>query len=85
MNPAYNSPLIVKLREQCLRRGAAGIKGIGRMWRQFDNNNNGRVCLDEFVMGIKNHNIDFTTNESVLLFSDVDQDGSGNFHEFNVI
>jgi hypothetical protein len=76
----YNSQesyLLEKLREECLKRGAAGIKGIGRMWRQIDNNCSGTINLEQFQLGIMNHNIDFTPQESVQLFENIDKNCNG--------
>lgn len=81
MNQA-GSPLIQKLREQCLRRGASGIKGIGRMWTQIDDDENRSLDLKEFQEGILNHNISFTIDEIQQLFKEFDKDNSGNFLSF---
>ncbi len=73
----HESFLLEKLREECLKRGAAGIKGIGRMWRQIDNERRGTISIEEFQEGITNHNINFTPQESAQLFEEIDKNGNG--------
>ena len=77
MYQIQNNYLLEKLREECLKRGAAGIKGIGRMWRQIDNDSKGTINLEQFQLGIRNHNISFTPQESVQLFEDIDKNENG--------
>ena len=71
-----DSPLIIKLREQLLRRSESGIKGIGRMWTQLDDNQNRQLCFEEFKKGLINHNISFTIEEMTSLYKEFDTDGN---------
>ncbi len=69
--------LINKLREQLLRRGAAGIKGIGRFWTQVDDDSSRSLTFKEFHDGLINHNVVLTSDEISQIFKDFDKDGSG--------
>jgi Ca2+-binding EF-hand superfamily protein len=77
MTVQTNSSLIIKLREQLLKRGAAGIKGIGRMWSQIDDDFSRYLSFKEFHDGLINHNVIMTSDEITQLFKEFDQDGSG--------
>lgn len=69
-------PLILKLRDQLLGRGVAGIKGIGRMFKQLDDDQNKTLTFQEFKDGLINHNVSFTNDEMTSLFKVFDKDGS---------
>lgn len=82
--------LIERFREECLKRGASGIKNrlrklrthsltlklkgiksIGRLWVQLDDNHSGDLSFAEFENGILNHNIKLSRNEIASLFKEV--------------
>lgn len=71
-----DSPLILKLRQQLLGRGVAGIKGIGRMWKQLDDDQSRSLDFREFRDGLINHNISFTNEEITALYKEFDNDGN---------
>jgi hypothetical protein len=71
-----DSPLIIKLREQLLGRGVAGIKGIGRMWTQLDDDQSRQLEFREFKDGLINHNVSFTNDEITALYREFDTDGN---------
>lgn len=79
-----NSSTMEKLREQCLLRGAASIKGIGRLFKQLDDDQNRTLDLYEFSNGILNHNIKLTNEECQQLFHEFDVNNSGtiDYNEF---
>ena len=71
-----DSSLILKLRQQLLGRGVAGIKGIGRMWKQLDDDQSRSLDFREFRDGLINHNISFTNEEITALYKEFDKDGN---------
>lgn len=73
------------LREACLRRGASGIKGIGRTFRIYDDNGSKRLDLDEFRNGMRDYGVtELSDVDMEQLFQHFDQDGNGqlSFDEF---
>jgi calcyphosin len=76
--------LVVKLRDECLKRGAAGIKGISRIWRIIDDDDSKTLSLQEFEKGIRDFGIGFSKEETQEIFKHFDKDSSGSldFNEF---
>lgn len=82
---AENQRLIKILRSECLSRGfAAGIKGLGHVFRTMDTDFSKRQCFEEFKNGIKLYGIKMDDSELFKLFNafDNDQSGSIDFVEF---
>jgi len=79
-----NITLLEKLRNQCLARGASGIKGLGRTFKIMDDDGNKQISFPEFKKGLHDYGCDVTASQSQELFSDLDKDGSGalDFDEF---
>uniref|UniRef100_A0A8I3MVM6 UDP glycosyltransferase 3 family, polypeptide A2 n=3 Tax=Canidae TaxID=9608 RepID=A0A8I3MVM6_CANLF len=75
---------IERLRLQCLARGSAGIKGLGRMFRIMDDNNNRTLDFKEFVKGLNDYAVVMEKQEAEELFRRFDKDGNGtiDFNEF---
>lgn len=75
---------IDKLRNQCLQRGASGIKGLGRTFRIMDDNVDKKLSQDEFLTGLQDYGLEFGAADVNNLFNDLDKDGSGtiDFTEF---
>ncbi|XP_003504208.1 calcyphosin-like protein [Cricetulus griseus] len=75
---------IERLRLQCLARGSAGIKGLGRVFRIMDDNNNRTLDFKEFLKGLNDYAVVMEKEEAEELFRRFDRDGNGtiDFNEF---
>uniref|UniRef100_A0A1I7YGF1 Calcyphosin-like protein n=2 Tax=Steinernema glaseri TaxID=37863 RepID=A0A1I7YGF1_9BILA len=73
-----------KLRYTCLRRGAAGIKELGRSFRIMDDNENRSLDLAEFTKGVHDFGVKIKDSDIKSLFESLDKDKSGSisFDEF---
>ncbi|NWV09259.1 CAPSL protein, partial [Ptilonorhynchus violaceus] len=75
-----------KLRLQCLAKGSAGIKGLGRAFRIMDYNNSRTLDFKEFLKGLHNYAVRINQEEAQEIFQKFDKDGNGtiDFEEFLV-
>ncbi|XP_051960199.1 calcyphosine-like b isoform X2 [Xyrauchen texanus] len=75
---------IERLRLQCLSRGSAGIKGLGRTFRIMDDDNSRTLDMKEFLKGLNDYGVLIEKEEAMKLFQLFDRDGSGliDFDEF---
>ncbi|XP_069676155.1 calcyphosin-like protein isoform X2 [Periplaneta americana] len=75
-----------KLRALCLSRGATGILGLGRFFRNIDEDGSKALNQEEFTEGLKEAGMDLTDDEIQELFTrfDTDESGSVNMDEFLV-
>ncbi|XP_067232795.1 calcyphosine-like b isoform X3 [Chanodichthys erythropterus] len=75
---------IERLRLQCLSRGSAGIKGLGRTFRIMDDDNSRTLDMKEFLKGLSDYGVLIEKEEAINLFQIFDRDGSGliDFDEF---
>ncbi|NXB82653.1 CAPSL protein, partial [Donacobius atricapilla] len=75
-----------RLRLQCLARGSAGIKGLGRVFQIIDGNNSRTLDFNEFLRGLHHYAVMINKEEAQQLFQMFDKDGSGtiDFDEFLV-
>ncbi|XP_067631832.1 calcyphosin-like protein [Eurosta solidaginis] len=77
---------IYKLRLQCFSRGATGILGLARTFRNMDDDGNKSLSYEEFNKGIREAGLDCTESEIKDMFNrfDEDNDGAINTTEFLV-
>ncbi|XP_077354634.1 calcyphosine-like b isoform X1 [Festucalex cinctus] len=75
-----------RLRLQCLARGSAGIKGLGRVFRILDDDASRSLDLKEFLKGLHDFGLPMDKEEAAAIFQRFDRDGSGtiDFDEFLV-
>uniref|UniRef100_A0A670YFV7 Calcyphosine like n=1 Tax=Pseudonaja textilis TaxID=8673 RepID=A0A670YFV7_PSETE len=75
---------IERLRLQCLARGSAGIKGLGRVFRIMDDNKSRTLDFKEFVKGLHDYAVLIDKDEAEKIFQIFDKDGNGtiDFDEF---
>ncbi|NWY73541.1 CAPSL protein, partial [Erithacus rubecula] len=73
-----------RIRLQCLTKGSAGIKGLGRLFRIIDVNNTRTLDFKEFLRGLRVYSVVIEEEEAKQLFQLFDKDGSGklDFDEF---
>ncbi|EDQ93062.1 uncharacterized protein MONBRDRAFT_13937 [Monosiga brevicollis MX1] len=73
-----------KLRLQCLARGAAGIKGLGRTFKIFDDDGNNQLSFEEFSKGLHDYGVYLDSDVVRRVFDrfDANKDGSLSFDEF---
>ncbi|XP_071961092.1 calcyphosin-like protein [Antedon mediterranea] len=75
---------VENLRAQCLKRGASGIKGLGRTFRIMDDDGNRSLNFEEFMEGLNDYKVEVTGEQGKEMFNAFDKDGSGSlsFDEF---
>ncbi|XP_050799794.1 calcyphosin-like protein isoform X1 [Gopherus flavomarginatus] len=85
-NLAKTTDPVERLRLQCLARGSAGIKGLGRVFRIMDDNQNRTLDFKEFLKGLNDYAVTIDKEEAQELFRIFDKDGNGtiDFDEFLV-
>ncbi|NXC84531.1 CAPSL protein, partial [Cercotrichas coryphoeus] len=84
INLSKTTDPLEKLRLQCLAKGSAGIKGLGRVFRIIDGNNSRTLDFKEFLRGLRKYSVVIDDEEAKALFQIFDKDGSGtiDFDEF---
>jgi Ca2+-binding EF-hand superfamily protein len=75
---------VEKLRNQCLARGASGIKGLARTFKIMDDDGNRSLDFNEFKKGLHDYGVNCEKQEAQDMFDSFDKDGSGtlDFDEF---
>lgn len=83
-NSDQSSDALEDLRRQCLARGAAGIKGLGRTFRIMDDDGSKSLDFLEFQKGLDNYGLAMAKERALEVFRIFDKDGSGtvDFSEF---
>ena len=78
---------VEKLRNQCLARGASGIKGLSRTFKIMDDDGSRSLDIHEFKKGLHDYGAEVSKQEGNVMFEQLDKDGSGtiDFDEFLVI
>ncbi|KAJ8273960.1 hypothetical protein COCON_G00085850 [Conger conger] len=81
---AHPSDAMEKLRQQCLARGAAGIKGLSRAFRLMDDDRSKSLDLQELLKGLQAYGVSVSVEEGQRMLSALDKDGGGtiDFDEF---
>ncbi|EMP31805.1 LMBR1 domain-containing protein 2 [Chelonia mydas] len=85
-NLAKTTDPIERLRLQCLARGSAGIKGLGRVFQIMDDDKSRTLDFKEFLKGLNDYAVMMDKEEAQELFRIFDKDGNGtiDFDEFLV-
>jgi len=75
---------IDRLRKACLARGVNGIRGIGRMFRLYDDDGSKRLTFQEFRNGVSDYGVQMSESDLRLCFTNMDTsgDGSVDYEEF---
>lgn len=69
--------IIKKVRNTLKRRGAHGIRGIGRTFRRMDDNGDRNLDKQEFKWGLKDIGLALEDKELASLFKFFDSKGEG--------
>lgn len=69
--------IIKKVRNTLKRRGAHGIRGIGRTFRRMDDNGDRKLDKQEFKWGLKDIGLALEDKELASLFKFFDSKGEG--------
>ena len=72
------------MRAILLKRGNHAIRGLGRVFRNMDDNGNHKLDLNDFRFGMQDYGISLSKEESLALMKRFDRDGDGmvNYDEF---
>lgn len=69
LNTGEEQDPIMKLRLLCLSRGATGIIGLSRQFRNMDDDGSKTLNLEEFIKGMEESGLDCTADEIKEMFS----------------
>ena len=76
--------LVESIRQQCLKKGLSGIKGLSVLFRGMDRDYSKKICIREFTEGMRRYGIQISDKDCAVVFQLFDKDHSGlvDFHEF---
>jgi Ca2+-binding EF-hand superfamily protein len=76
--------LNLKFKQVIQSRGGIGIRSLGRIFRQFDNNGNKKLDRAEFEMALNQCGFFCAQQDmkSLMTYYDIDGDGNVSFDEF---
>lgn len=76
--------ILTHIRESCLKRGLAGVKGLCVLFRAMDRDYSKTLTLREVTEGLKAYKIDIPDEDIKFVYNHFDQDFSGgiDFKEF---
>eukprot|EP01063_Lacrimia_lanifica_P010538 TRINITY_DN1727_c0_g1_i1.p1 TRINITY_DN1727_c0_g1~~TRINITY_DN1727_c0_g1_i1.p1 ORF type:complete len:317 (+),score=78.61 TRINITY_DN1727_c0_g1_i1:76-1026(+) len=79
-------PVLDRIRNACLRRGANGIRGLGRAFRIMDDNRSGTLTSDELKTGFEDWGVLVEKDDlqNLIAAFDTNGDGSVSLTEFLV-
>ena len=69
--------ILLRLRADLKRRGAAGIIGLGRKFKIMDDDGSKTLCMEEFTKGMNECSLGLSPQEIAMLFRHFDRDGGG--------
>ena len=75
--PQTTASLLTNLRESLKTHGARGIVGLSRKFKIIDDSGNQQLEFDEFEKAMKEHTMDWTSDQTREVFEHFDEDGSG--------
>jgi Ca2+-binding EF-hand superfamily protein len=66
------------------RSASGGLRGLSKIFKAMDNNNNGKLDLDDFRWGLMDFGLQLTKEEAKQVLDHFDRDGNGqvDFNEF---
>ena len=66
------------------RSASGGLRGLSKIFKAMDNNNNGKLDLDDFRWGLMDFGLQLTKEEAQQVLDHFDRDGNGqvDFKEF---
>ncbi len=69
--------LAEEVKQTLLRRGNYAIRGLGRVFRNMDDNGNRKLDVNDFRFGMQDYGISLSKEEAVALMRRFDRDGDG--------
>ncbi len=77
--------LIREIKAKIFERSAqGGLRGLSRIFKAMDQNNNGKLDLDDFRWGLMDFGLQLSKEEAMQVLEHFDRNGDGqvNFNEF---
>lgn len=77
-------PVLEKIRATLKKRGANGIRGLGRVFRRMDDSGDRKLGRDEFMWGLREngHNLNKEDFDRIFKYFDRNNDGVVRYDEF---